>query len=94
VESAARARLGHEPLLLEDSDLERVEQLASLGDASLLDRLLGQLPAPQREAIRGRILDDRSYDEIATEMDCSQAVVRQRVHRGLSRLRERLKETS
>lgn len=94
VESSARKRLGHEPLVLRDPDLERVDELASLGDAGRLDRLLAQLPTPQRDAVRARILDERSYAEIAGEMDCSEAVVRQRVYRGLSRLRERLKETS
>lgn len=94
VESSARARLGHEPVILEDRDLVRVEELASLGDADRLDRLLAQLPAAQRDAIRARVLDERSYTEIAAEMQCSEAVARQRVHRGLSRLRERLKETS
>jgi RNA polymerase sigma factor (sigma-70 family) len=71
----------------------RVEELASLGDARRLDRQLAQLPLPHRVAVRARILDERSYAEIAGEMACSEAVVRQRVHRGLSRLRERLKET-
>jgi RNA polymerase sigma factor (sigma-70 family) len=94
VESSARTRLGHERVVLEDRDLERVEELASLGDTRRLDRLLSQLPAPLRDAVRARILDERSYAEIAGDMACSEAVVRQRVHRGLSRLRERLKETS
>jgi RNA polymerase sigma factor (sigma-70 family) len=90
VESSARAQLGHEPLLLEDRDIERVEELA---DAGGLERLLAQLPVPQREAVRARIVEERPYAEIAVEMDCSEAVVRQRVHRGLGRLRERLRET-
>ncbi|MFZ1995008.1 MAG: RNA polymerase sigma factor [Solirubrobacteraceae bacterium] len=94
VESSARVRLGHEPVMLEDRDLQRVEELASLGDGRQLDRLLAQLPAAQRDAVRARVLEERSYAEIAGEMECSEAVVRQRVHRGLSRLRERLKETS
>jgi RNA polymerase sigma factor (sigma-70 family) len=94
VESSARTRLGHEPVVLEDRDLERVEELASLGDTRRLDRLLAQLPVAQRDAVRARILDERSYKEIAGDMACSEAVVRQHVHRGLSRLRERLKETS
>ena len=94
VESSARSRLGHEPVVLEDRDLERVEELASLGGVGRLDRLLAQLPASQRDAVRARVLDEQSYAEIASEMDCSEAVVRQRVHRGLGRLRERLKETS
>jgi hypothetical protein len=45
-ERGSRARPGRgwatSPLVLEDRDLERVEQLASLGDASRLDRLLAQ----------------------------------------------------
>jgi RNA polymerase sigma factor (sigma-70 family) len=94
VQSSARVRLGLEPVVLEDRDLERVEELASLGDAGRLERLLAQLPVVQRDAVRARVLDERSYAEIAGEMDCSEAVVRQRVHRGLDRLRERLKETS
>ena len=94
VESSARTRLGHEPIVLGDRDLDRVDELVSLSDAHRLERLLAQLPAPQRDAVRARILDERSYLDIAGEMACSEAVVRQRVHRGLSRLRERLKETS
>jgi RNA polymerase sigma factor (sigma-70 family) len=93
VESSARQRLRHAPVVLEDRDLERVEELASLGQAASLDRLLDRLPHAQRAAIRARIVDERSYAQIADEMDCSEAVVRQRVHRGLDRLRERLKET-
>lgn len=94
VESSARSRLRLEPIELEDRDLERVEELASLTNAGQLDRLLAGLPAPQRDAVRARVLDERSYPEIADDMACSVAVVRQRVHRGLSRLRERLKEAS
>jgi RNA polymerase sigma factor (sigma-70 family) len=92
VESSARRRLGLEPVTLEDADLERVDELASLGDNGYVDRLLAALPADQREAVRARVLDERSYAEIAGELRCSEAVVRQRVHRGLSRMRERLKE--
>lgn len=93
VESSARVRLRHEPLTLHDSDLERVEALASGGNAKRLAALLAQLPAQQRDAVSARVLNERSYAEIATELKCSEAVVRQRVHRGLSRLRERFKET-
>jgi RNA polymerase sigma factor (sigma-70 family) len=94
VESSARARLGHERVVLEDRDLERVEELASLGDDRRLEQLLAGLPVPQRDAVRARVLDERPYAEIAGEMNCSEAVVRQRVHRGLTQLRQRLKETS
>ncbi|MGI8411469.1 MAG: RNA polymerase sigma factor, partial [Solirubrobacteraceae bacterium] len=93
VERSACERLGHEPVVLDDRDLERVEELASLGDPGRLDRLLAQLSAHQRDAVRARVLDECSYADIAGEMDCSEAVVRQRVHRGLGRLRKRLRET-
>lgn len=82
VESSARARFGHRPIVLGSLDLERVDELASLGTTDRLNRLLAQLPVAQRDAILARVLDERSYAEIADEMDCSEAVVRQRVHRG------------
>jgi RNA polymerase sigma factor (sigma-70 family) len=92
VESSARERLGLEPVTLDDDDLVRVEEIASLGDDGYVERLLGALPPDQRDAVRARVVDERSYAEIADELHCSEAVVRQRVHRGLDRVRERLKE--
>ncbi len=94
VESSARVRLGHEAIVLADRDLERVEELASLRDTRALNALIARLPVEQRDAVMARIVDERSYLEIASEMDCSEAVVRQRVHRGLTHLRKRLRETS
>jgi RNA polymerase sigma factor (sigma-70 family) len=93
VEARARRELGHRPVVLEDEDLTRVEELASLGSAARLQELLGDLPAEQEAAVRARVLDERSYAAIAADLRCSQAVVRQRVHRGLRRLRERLQES-
>lgn len=90
VEADARLRLGHEPVVLYDADLERVDELASAGRAGDLDRLLGHLSVAEREAITARVLDDRSYSEIAAELQTSEAVVRQRVKRGLGRLRRLL----
>lgn len=94
VEAGARRALGHRRVVLEDEDLIRVEELASLGGLAHLLELLGELPAAQQAAVRARVLDERSYAAIATDLNCSQAVVRQRVHRGLRRLRERLQETA
>jgi len=94
VEASARLALGHQPLVLEDDDLARVEELASLGDGAALEQLLEELPETQRAAVRARVLDERSYTAIAGELHCSEAVVRQRVHRGLRRLRQRLQETA
>ena len=90
VEERARRRLPAEPLLLTDEALERVEALADAErSAEVVNELLDQLPPDQRDAVRSHILEERGYEEIATELECSQAVVRQRVSRGLQTLRVR-----
>lgn len=93
VEDRARRRLQAEPLVLTDDALERVEALADAEIASEVIRdLLDQLPADQHEAVRAHVLDERPYKEIATDLEISQAVVRQRVSRGLRSLRAGLSE--
>jgi RNA polymerase sigma factor (sigma-70 family) len=69
-----------------DEHMERIEELqaaAALDSLSLLEAL----PAEQRAAVRGRVIDGRDYEELARELDCSEMVVRQRVSRGLRALR-------
>ncbi len=90
VESAARQRLGVAPVMLADEDLVRVEELASLDEAAL--ELVAELPADQREAVLARVVQDRSYQELAAELRCSEAVVRKRVSRGLHTLRARMED--
>jgi RNA polymerase sigma factor (sigma-70 family) len=90
VEASARRRLGLEPWSLTDADLERVDELASVDEQVL--PLLEQLPEATREALRGRVVEERSYEDLAGELQCSQAVVRQHVSRGLRRLRSQLEE--
>jgi RNA polymerase sigma-70 factor (ECF subfamily) len=76
---------------LTDPELERAEELIDAERmAADLDALLAELPAEQREALTARIVDERDYRELAMEWNCSEAVVRQRVARGLSALRRRL----
>jgi RNA polymerase sigma factor (sigma-70 family) len=94
VDASARRRLGFERVMLDDEDLARVDELASLGSEGRLRGLLGDLPAGQQAAVRARVLEERSYATIAAELRCSEAVARQRVHRGLRRLRDLLKESA
>lgn len=95
VEERARRRLGAEPLVLSDEAIERVEELADrVRSRETIDSLLDGLPTDQREAVRAHILDERSYGDIAHELRCSQAVVRQRVSRGLRTLRLALPKES
>jgi RNA polymerase sigma-70 factor (ECF subfamily) len=89
VENATRRRLKMAALPLGDGDLERVEELAALGDLDL-PSVIDLLPANEREAVRARVIDERDYRDIAGELECSESVVRQRVSRGLARARTRL----
>ncbi len=89
VEDLARRRLGMAPVVLDDEDLTRIDEL---GGPDTMVGLLDGLPADQRDAVMARVLDERSYGEIAEALECSQAVVRKRVSRGLARLREQLTE--
>jgi RNA polymerase sigma factor (sigma-70 family) len=89
VADRSRKELGMAAVDLTDDDLERAEELL---DAQRLDlgALLDELPADQREALQARIVEERDYRELAAEWSCSEAVVRQRVSRGLNALRRRL----
>ena len=91
VESSSRRRLRIEPVSLTDADLERVEELASL-DATIIPLVEG-LPATLCEALTERVLHERPYEDIASELRCSESVVRQRVSRALRILRSQLEET-
>jgi RNA polymerase sigma factor (sigma-70 family) len=90
VEDSARRRLGLEPAALSDADLERVDELAAL-DGALIELLEG-LPADQQLALTGRVLDERTYPELADQLECSELVVRQRVSRALKTLRSQVQE--
>jgi RNA polymerase sigma factor (sigma-70 family) len=91
VEDRARRRLGFEPLELEDGDLERTEAIADSGSGRV-GKLVEALPQAERSAVTLRVVDERSYGEIARELRCSEMVVRKRVSRGLGRLRRGLGE--
>lgn len=87
-EHRARQRLGVELVSAGEASLERVEAL--IDDADPGDPLLAALaalPDSQREAIRAHVLDEHSYAELARQLGVPEATVRQRVSRGLARLR-------
>ncbi|MDO9352255.1 MAG: RNA polymerase sigma factor [Solirubrobacteraceae bacterium] len=87
-EARARERLGVELVVLSPASAERVEALTEVDDPrSPLRIALAGLPEAQRAAVLAYILDDRSYDDLATELGVPAATVRQRVSRGLTRLR-------
>jgi RNA polymerase sigma-70 factor (ECF subfamily) len=92
VEDRARRRACLPALSLTDEALEAVLAYGSGLDAEV-EALLARLPSPQREAVRARVIDERGYAEIATELRCSESVVRKRVSRGLAALRTEMEST-
>ena len=46
----------------------------------------------RNDVLRGRVVDEREYRELAEQLSCSEQLVRQNVSRGLRRLRADLKE--
>ena len=88
VEDSARRKLGIGPIALNDTAIERVEELASV-DAHVAE-LVAALPEDQREAILERVVRERPYEDIASDLSCSASVIRQRVSRGLKTLRSEL----
>jgi RNA polymerase sigma-70 factor (ECF subfamily) len=83
----ARRRVGMEPVIPTESELE---EILSLGEEVRVLNLLETLPTDQRAAVQARVIDERDYDEIAGSAGVSEAVARQRVSRGLSNLRRRM----
>lgn len=68
------------------SDVADFVHLKEHGHLQLLD----ELPDAQRDCVRARVLEERSYEEIAERHAVSEATARQRVSRGLAHLRQRL----
>ena len=66
------------------------EMIRLLGDDAA-QSLLAELPPDQRGLISAHVIEERSYDELAGELDTSEAALRQRVSRSLSSLRRRRK---
>jgi RNA polymerase sigma factor (sigma-70 family) len=93
VEDRARRALGIPPRALTDRDLERIEELVDVQRGGLdAEALVADLPPEQRQAVLARIVHERDYGDIAAELKVSDAVVRQRVSRGLAVLRARMGE--
>jgi RNA polymerase sigma-70 factor, ECF subfamily len=84
VEDRARRKLALPRLVIDDEMSERIERLGAEERAL---ELLERLPPDQADAVRARVLEQRSYKEIAASVRVSEAVVRKRVSRGLLTLR-------
>jgi RNA polymerase sigma factor (sigma-70 family) len=86
-EDRARRRLGMERIELSDADVREFEHLAE--EVSVIE-MIDELPVQQRAAVQARLVHGRDYGEIAGAEGVSEAVVRQRVSRGLAGLRRKI----
>jgi RNA polymerase sigma factor (sigma-70 family) len=92
VERRARRRLRMSEPALTSEEFDRVLESPGRGPSVL--GLLDGLPTAERDAVRGRVVDERSYAELAAELRISEVNARKRVSRGLAVLRAQLsKET-
>jgi RNA polymerase sigma factor (sigma-70 family) len=90
-EARALERLGIQRPHLSDAELERLEDLAGISD--LRKRIashLGDLSHEQQEALRLRILEEQSYEQMAQHLGINEQAVRARVSRGMRTLADRL----
>jgi len=84
VQAAARRRLGMPERELEPEDYERIEELVDFEPLreALVDAL-ESLPVHQRDAVRLRVVEGKTYGDVAGALGCSEDNARQRVSRGL-----------
>jgi RNA polymerase sigma-70 factor (ECF subfamily) len=92
VDDHARRRLAMQPMVLDDRDLERVEEISA--ETDLMRELAARLEPDQLQALCARVLDEREYAEIAAQLKCSESVVRKRVSRALGVLRRAMEAPS
>jgi RNA polymerase sigma factor (sigma-70 family) len=87
VERRALARLGLQLSSLSDLDYERIEELAGLQTqrAAVADAL-GDLSVDQRAALHMRVVQERSYAELASSLGITEQTARSRVSRALRAL--------
>ncbi len=87
VDDRARRKLGMQRHEFSDGELERID---AMDEHMLVHDALDGLSSEHRQAVLLRVLGDQSYADIAERVQCSEALARQRVHRGLRAMRTRL----
>jgi RNA polymerase sigma-70 factor (ECF subfamily) len=92
-EDRARQQLGMRPLVVSDTELDLLERRLDAQSSGVLEAL-AELPEHERDAVRARVLGDCSYPVIAQSLRVSESVVRQRVSRGLRKLRTTMEAPS
>lgn len=93
IERRALSQLHVERRALNDAEIERIEELALFGElAAHIASALEHLGSEYSEAVRLRVVEERSYAEVAAQLGISQVAARARVSRGLRALAAALRE--
>ena len=87
IQDEARRALAMQPIQLDDEAIEILEATARAPAVELLETLAPE----QRDAVKAHHVEERGYGEIATELRCSESVIRKRVSRGLAAMRAQLR---
>jgi RNA polymerase sigma-70 factor (ECF subfamily) len=84
-------RIGLEVPLAHEDDLAAIETAAGLASArAQLSEALGALSSAQRDAVRMRVVEEMTYEEVARRLGVSEPTARARVSRGLRALQRAL----
>jgi RNA polymerase sigma factor (sigma-70 family) len=87
VERRAVQRLGMQIPQVDHDDLLLIERRAGLPELrQTLARELGRLSGAQQDALRLRVVEERTYEEVAATLGVSEQTARARVSRGLRAL--------
>ena len=95
VDSRARRRLGMPEREVSAEDYERIEELIDFEQVGrAIGRAFSLLSEEQREALTLRVIEGRTYREVAETLRCTEDTARARVSRGLRRLASHLEAPS
>jgi RNA polymerase sigma-70 factor (ECF subfamily) len=91
VDARARRRLGMPERTVNEDDYDRIEELIDFeAVAKGIREALSDLSEDQREALTLRVVDGRSYREVAEALGCTEPTARARVSRGLKQMAKQL----
>jgi RNA polymerase sigma-70 factor (ECF subfamily) len=91
----ARLKLGARAISCGDGDLdEAFARFDAERSRAAIEDALASLPPTQRDAVVGRVIDEKDYAVLAQEATESEQTIRSRVSRGLRLLRAHVEEGS
>jgi RNA polymerase sigma factor (sigma-70 family) len=89
LERRALSRLGFQRRPLSGEEYDRIEELAGLGQLrQQIGAALAELGAEHRAALQLRVVEERSYRQVAAALGVTEQTARARVSRALSALRD------